>query len=313
MLVRHKVTLSNTLSLSAGEKGAGDFISPKRERMKGGGCGNDPKVIDARLHGKDPLPASFFDQPAKQQLLNANILPIQTLDYGNCCFEALNRTVYEDSSFERICSTRRNMCAYIQSNYPLFERNLVQSDNEPVTKASLLAQHGECKERVNAEHYGDVNIVIIFAAMESVKFLILKIHEDSSECAGNDDAESARHVLIFDSTVPHWLVTAARCDRPETVHVPDPEPLFFANPFCEATGFLDSFSQTDEDIRYHSKRDVLCMFSTVERLYQFIMAESYTDWRRPTKFWLLSSRRKLLGSASKLAFWLWTHAQGKST
>ena len=171
------------------------------------------------------------------------------------------------------------MLAYIQSNYDVFEKDLVRSDLEPVTRASLLAQHGRCEERVTEEYYGDMNTIIIFAVMESVKFLILKIHEDGSECAGSDDASGVRHVLIFDSKVPHWLATAYRGARTDTVHVPDPEPLFFANPFCESTGFLDSSSQT-EDIRYHSKRDVLCMFHTVEQLYQFIMAELYTDWRR---------------------------------
>ena len=79
--------------------------------MKGGGCEMDidkDDIIDARLYN-DALPPSFFEQPAKQQLLNANVLPIQTLDAGNCCFDALNRTVYNDSSCSRICKTRRNM------------------------------------------------------------------------------------------------------------------------------------------------------------------------------------------------------------
>jgi ribA/ribD-fused uncharacterized protein len=266
--------LSNSFPLS-GEKGAGDVISPKREKMKGGGCGDDLEIIDARLH-KEALPASFFEQPAKQQLLGSNLLPIQTVEAGNCCFEAINRTVYGDSSFDRICKTRRNMCAYIQSNYDVFQEKLVRSIDDPVDRESLLAQHGRIAERVTAEFYGDMNTIIIFAAMESIKFLVLKIQEGCSECVGRDDASGVRHVLIFDSKIPHYLATAARTDA---VQVLDPEPLFFANPFCDSTGFLDSFSET-ENLRYHNKRDVLCVFHTVEQLYQFIMAELYTDWRR---------------------------------
>ena len=266
--------LSNSSPLS-GEKGAGDFISPKREKMKGGGCGDDLEIIDARLH-KEALPASFFEQPARQQLLDSNVLPIQTVEAGNCCFEAINRTVYDDSSFERICKTRRNMCAYIQSNYDVFQKDLVRSIDDPVNRESLLAQHGRVAERVTEEFYGDMNTIIIFAAMESIKFLVLKIHEGCSECVGRDDASGVRHVLIFDSKVPHYLATAARTDAEPVL---DPEPLFFANPFCDSTGFLDSFSET-ENLRYHNKRDVLCVFHTVEQLYQFIMAELYTDWRR---------------------------------
>lgn len=45
------------------------------------------------------------------------------------------------------------MLAYIQSNYDVFEKDLVRSDLEPVTRASLLAQYGRCEERVTEEHY----------------------------------------------------------------------------------------------------------------------------------------------------------------
>jgi len=222
-------------------------------------------IINARLYEK-ALPPAFFEQTAKQQMLNANVLPIQTLDAGNCCFEALNRTVYHDSSHSRICKTRRNMCAYIENHYSVFEKDLVRSAADPVTKESLLLQHGCYKERVGKEYYGDVNTVTIFAAMECIRFLILKIHENSSECIGDDELKGERYVLVFDSRVPHWLATADRSARPETMHVPDPEPLYFSNPFCESTGFLDSFSQAADgaDIRYMSKRDVLCMFRSVE-------------------------------------------------
>ena len=73
--------------------------------MNGGGCRDDSDIIDARLQ-TGCLPALSFEQPAKQQLLNANVLPIQTLDYGNCCIEAINRTVYNDENYERVCKTR---------------------------------------------------------------------------------------------------------------------------------------------------------------------------------------------------------------
>ena len=106
--------------------------------MEDGGCCNDSSIIDARLY-PGSLPSSFFEQPARQQLLDVNVLPIQTLDAGNCCFEAINRTVYNDPSFARICKTRRNICAYIQNHYDVFAKGLVQSSLDPVSKESLIA------------------------------------------------------------------------------------------------------------------------------------------------------------------------------
>ena len=97
---------------------------------------------------------------------------------------------------------------------------------------------------------------------------------DSSECIGDDEVSGVRDVLIFDSMVPHWFSTADRSVRPETMHVPDPdrEPLCFADPYCELNGFLDSFSQSKDgaEIRYQSKRDVLCMFRSVGQVYQLM-------------------------------------------
>ena len=173
------------------------------------------------------------------------------------------------------------MCVYSES-IQYFEINLVPSASDLVTKESLLAQHGFYKERVGKKHYGDINTVTTLVAMECIRFLILKIHENSSECVGDDKLKGQRYVLIFDSKVPHWLATADRSARPETMHLPDPEPFYFANPFCELTGFLDSFSIAEDgtEIRYMSKRDALRMVCSVEQLYQFIMAESYADWGR---------------------------------
>ena len=79
------------------------------------------------------------------------------------------------------------MCAYIQNRYSIFEKDLIQSASDPVTKESLLAQHGFYKERVGKGHYDDINTVMMFAAMECMRFLILKIHENSSECVGDDE------------------------------------------------------------------------------------------------------------------------------
>ena len=195
--------------------------------MKGGCCGDDSDIIDARLY-PGSLSPSFFEQRAKQQLLDANVLSIQTLDAGNCCFGAINRTFYNDPSFAQIRKTRRNMCAYIQNHYDVFAKDLVQSSLDPVSKESLIAQHGCCKERAGKEHYGDINTVLISVAilMECTNFLIMKIHEDSSDskCAGDDEFDGECYVLIFDSKVPHWLATATRSARPETMNVPDPDP-----------------------------------------------------------------------------------------
>ena len=132
--------------------------------MKGGGCEMDidkDDITDARRYN-DALRPSFFEQPAKQLLLNANVLPIQTLDAVNCCFEALNSTVYNDSSYSRICKTRRNMCAYIQNHYIVFEKDLVQSASDSVTKESLLAQRGLYTERVGEGQYDDINTFTFF-------------------------------------------------------------------------------------------------------------------------------------------------------
>ena len=194
----------------------------------------------------------------------------------------IDSIVYNNSSDSRICKTRRNTCAYIQIHYSIFEKDLVQSAFDPVTKESLLAQHGFYKERVGKEHYGDINTVTIFVATECIRLLMLNVHENSSERVGDDKLKGQRYVFILDSKVPRWLATTDRSARPETMHLPDVESLYFVNPFCELTGFLDSFSIAGDgaDIRYMSKRDVLCMFRSVEQLYQFIMAESYTYWGR---------------------------------
>ena len=46
-----------------GETGAGDLKSPKRQRMKGGGC--DPELhINARIH-QGALPPAIFEQHAR--------------------------------------------------------------------------------------------------------------------------------------------------------------------------------------------------------------------------------------------------------
>ena len=191
--------------------------------------------------------------------------------------------MYNDASYERVCKTRRNICAYIQTDYADFEKDLVRSGPDPVSSDSLIRQHECCSARVGKEHHGDFNTIVMFAAMKRVKFLAIKIHEDSSECAGDNEVISCvRYVLIFDSKVPHGLATADRSVISEIMHVPDPEPLYFANPYCELSVLLDSFSQSKDgaEIRYQSKRNVLSMFHPVEQLRQFIMAESYTDWER---------------------------------
>ena len=68
----------------------GDNISLKRQRMEGGGS-------------DDPIPINARTKPIMEA---CKVVPIQTQERGNCCFEhgfeALNVTVYNDNSYELI-------------------------------------------------------------------------------------------------------------------------------------------------------------------------------------------------------------------
>ena len=98
-----------------GETGAGDLKSPKRQKMKGGGCGSNPP-INARTH-QGALPAAVFEQHARPIMEASGVVPSPVPDRGNCCFVAINITVFGDDSYERMCQTRRNITSFIQNDF----------------------------------------------------------------------------------------------------------------------------------------------------------------------------------------------------
>ena len=61
--------------------------------MKGGGCDSNPS-INARVCPKALTPA-VFEQQARPIMEAAGNVPSPVPDLGNCCFVALNVTVYD--------------------------------------------------------------------------------------------------------------------------------------------------------------------------------------------------------------------------
>ena len=240
--------------------------------MKGGGCASDPS-INARTYPR-ALPPAVFEQQARPIMEAAGVIPSPIPDLGHCCFIALNVTVFDDDSHELMCKTRRDMTSFIHSE---FDDTKVPWSNLPFksSKEELIHQHHNCNVRVGEEHHGDDNTVHIFAAMHNTKFLALKVHEESHQAYGEDKLAGPRYFLIFDSTIKHWSATVKGCFTHRA------NVIYFSNPY-EEYGFLDSFSVVPDTcrIRYQSKRDFLGLFSTVEQLYSFMMAELFNDWAR---------------------------------
>ena len=126
------------------------------------------------------------------------------------------------------------------------------------------------------------NTVHIFAALQNLKFLVLKVHEGSHQTFGEDRLDGARYFLIFDhdSRIKHWSATM------QGVFSRRADVIYFSNPHCEEYGFLDTFSMVPDScrIRYQTKRDFLGLFNSVEQLYShvysFMMAELFNDWDR---------------------------------
>ena len=251
--------------------------SPKKRKMKGGGCGSDPP-INARTH-QGALPAAVFEQHARPIMESSGVVPSPVPDHGNCCFVAINITVFGDDSYERMCQTRRDITSFIQNDFD--EAKAPWSDlPSPASKEYLIKQHHFCKERVGEEHHGDENTIHIFAFLQRLKFLVLMVHELSHETFGGDKlavGDDVRHFLIFDSKIKHWSATVQGAFSKNT------DVIYFSNPHCNDYGFLDAFSVVPDQcrIRYQSKRrDFLGLFNSVEQLYSFMMAELFSDWDR---------------------------------
>ena len=83
----------------------------------------------------------------------ADIVPSPVPDHGNCCFVALNVTVYDDDSYDRMCKTRRVITSFIQRDFDITK---IPWSNLPVaaSKEDLIQQHYVCKERVGEAHHG---------------------------------------------------------------------------------------------------------------------------------------------------------------
>ena len=126
-----------------GETGAGNVKSPKRQRMKGGGCDSNPS-INARIYPR-ALPPAGFEQQARPIMEAAGIVPSPVPDHGNCCFVALNVTVYGDDNYDRMCKTRRDITCFIQSDFDITK---IPWSNLPfaASKEDLIQQHYVCKE-----------------------------------------------------------------------------------------------------------------------------------------------------------------------
>ena len=220
--------------------------------MKGGGCASDPP-INARTYPR-ALPPTVFEQQARPITEAAGVIPSPIPDLGHCCFIALNVTVYDDDSHDLMCKTRRDVISFIQLQSD-FDATKVPWSNLPFAspKEDLINQHHNCNARVGEEHHGDDNTVHIFAALHNLKFLALKVHEDSRQAFGEDKLEGPRYLLIYDSKTKHWSATVRGTF---TNHA---SVIYFSNPHCEEYGFLDSFSVVPDTcrIRYQSKRDFL--------------------------------------------------------
>ena len=94
--------------------------------------------------------------------LEASVVPSPVPDQGNCSFVALNVTVYNDDSYDRMCKTRRDITSYIQNHFDIAKKpwsNLLFASE--ASKEALIQQHHFCRERVGEEHHGDDNTVHI--------------------------------------------------------------------------------------------------------------------------------------------------------
>ena len=209
----------------------------------------------------------------------SGVVPSPVPDRGNCCFVAINITVFGDDSYERMCQTRRNITSFIQNDFD--ETKTPWSDLPfAASKEDLVKQHHFCRERVGEEYHGDENTVHIFAALQKVKFLVLMAHKGAHQTFGEDKLDvddDVRHLLIFDSEIKHWSATV------QGVFSKVDDVIYFSNPHCDDYGFLDAFSVVSDQcrIRYQSKkRDFLGLFNSVEQLYSFMMAELFNDWDR---------------------------------
>ena len=178
-------------------------------------------------------------------------------------------------SYDRMCKLRRDLTDYIENNFDISQKPWSDLPFK-ASKAELIHQHSLCQERVSEEYYGDDNTIHIFSAMENLKFLVLKIHEGSHQAFGEDKVTGARYFLVFDSSIKHWSATVQGTFHDKV------NPVYFSNPNCEQYGFLDSFAvaPTSGHFRYTSKQHFMGLFSSIEQLFNFIMAEHFTDWDR---------------------------------
>ena len=95
------------------------------------------------------------------------------------------------------------MTAYLQSHFDISKKPWSGLPFK-ASKEALIHQHHLCQEHVSAEHHGDDNTLHIFAVMENLKFLVLKVHEGTRQAFGWDGVEKDKHFLIFNSLIKHY-------------------------------------------------------------------------------------------------------------
>ena len=176
-----------------------------------GTVGPIPSDALVRARGNEqPAGEAFLVDLDKNERESASVL-LQLLglrgdqmpEDGNCQFNSVAGTVFNDSSTEAGHMARRLLCTWVEDFVTAEVEEMLPSKS---TKKQLLARIGKCETRVGHEHYGGEDTLMVCSLALGVGFLVLKVgstFEDVHKVYDPKGFTGERFPLVFDSRIPH--------------------------------------------------------------------------------------------------------------
>ena len=176
-----------------------------------------PSDALVRARGKEQLAGEAFlvdldkcDMEVATVVLEAlELRGDQVAEDGNCQFNSIAGTVFNDSSTKAGHMVRRLLCTWVEDSLTHELEGMLPAQS---TKEQLLARIGKYEAQVGPEHHGDEDTLMVCALALGVGFLVLKVgstFEDPHKVCEPEGFSGERFALLFDSTIPHWSGTAA--------------------------------------------------------------------------------------------------------
>ena len=187
---------------------------------------------------------------------------------GNCQFNSIVGTVFNDSSTKAGHMPRRLLCTCVENNVTHELKGMLPTHS---TKEELLARIGKYEPRVGPDHHGDEDTLMVCAPALGVGFLVVKVDnrfEDPQNLCEPGGFSGVRFALLFDSTIRHGSDTATSGHRGRDV-----DALYFFDGH-----FLSNAHRRHIDCRdLHGDDTVTCTLFSVDAAFNYTKAQFFGD------------------------------------